>query len=124
MTKNSDSRDTEAPADSRGVRARIVQECDAIKELLLSKNESYGNSIFDPMRVFSKADVKEALLVRIDDKLSRVARGKGISEDTTLDLIGYLILYRIAVAGPPDAEPHPFRPPIDLFSVSVRHLFH
>jgi len=34
--------------------------------------------------------------VRIDDKLSRLARGRGDTEDTELDLLGYLVLRRIA----------------------------
>jgi hypothetical protein len=41
----------------------------------------------------------EQLLVRIDDKLSRIARGAGMEatdEDTLNDLIGYLILLKIA----------------------------
>ena len=34
--------------------------------------------------------------MRIDDKLSRLARGRAAGEDVTLDLIGYLILLRVA----------------------------
>ena len=35
--------------------------------------------------------------MRIDDKLSRLARGTDYAdEDTVLDLIGYLVLLRIA----------------------------
>jgi hypothetical protein len=47
--------------------------------------------------VFSRADAQEQLLVRIDDKLSRIARGHEFeNDDTVLDLIGYLILLRVA----------------------------
>jgi hypothetical protein len=34
--------------------------------------------------------------VRIDDKMSRLVRGEAAGEDVELDLIGYLILKRVA----------------------------
>jgi len=81
------------------MRDKIETTCDSIKQLLLDKNAKYGNSALNPVRVFSKADNQEQLLVRIDDKLSRIARGAGmdgVDEDTLNDLIGYLILLKIA----------------------------
>ena len=72
----------------------ITQQCDAIKKMLILKNEAYGNSVSDPIRIFSNLSPVEALNVRIDDKLSRIARGHNAGEDTELDLIGYLILKR------------------------------
>lgn len=77
--------------------ARHVKRiCDETAEMLIHKNEAYGNSALDPIRVFSQADTKEQLKVRIDDKLSRVLRGDIVSEDVVQDLIGYLVLLRIA----------------------------
>ena len=68
-----------------------------ISKLLIWKNRSYGNSALAPLRIFSKASAKEQILVRIDDKLSRIARGNNFgSEDTIEDLIGYLVLLKIA----------------------------
>lgn len=81
------------------MKDKIENTCDSIKQLLLDKNAKYGNSALNPVRVFSKADNQEQLLVRIDDKLSRIARGAGmdaVDEDTLNDLIGYLILLKIA----------------------------
>lgn len=66
-----------------------------VRKTLLAKNRAYGNSALDPIRVFSKADPIEQLNVRIDDKLSRIVSGDK-SEDVTLDLIGYLVIKRIA----------------------------
>jgi ubiquinone biosynthesis protein Coq4 len=64
-----------------------------ISALLIEKNQSYGNSAIDPVRVFSNADSLEQIKVRIDDKLSRIKRGNNaFNEDTIKDLIGYLIL--------------------------------
>lgn len=80
------------------MQALIAEECDSIKELLLRKNRDYGNSAISPKRIFSDASAVEQIKVRIDDKLSRLmSRGKkAISEDTEQDLIGYLILLRVA----------------------------
>ena len=77
-------------------RDKIAKCCDDIKALLLEKNKAYGNSAFEPSRIFSKASSEEQLLVRIDDKLSRIAKGSSVGEDVVLDLIGYLILLRIS----------------------------
>ena len=75
----------------------IIQVCREIEGILLAKNEAYGDSALNPVRVFSKADTIEQINVRIDDKLSRIARGKDYGdEDTELDLIGYLVLKRVA----------------------------
>jgi len=77
----------------------IAQVCDEVKALLIAKNKKYGNSALEPKRIFSKASTVEQLLVRIDDKLSRIntAGIGGADEDTLLDLIGYLILLRVAM---------------------------
>lgn len=75
--------------------------CDQIKELLLEKNKKYGDSALDPSRIFSKANPIEQLLVRIDDKLNRIQKGAGLlanDEDIIQDLIGYLVLLKIAIA--------------------------
>jgi hypothetical protein len=75
----------------------IAEVCDEIKEILLEKNRCYGDSAINPVRIFSKDDAISQLNVRIDDKLSRIMRGTAFgNEDTELDLIGYLILKRVA----------------------------
>lgn len=81
---------------SEQVQGLIAAECDRIKEMLLGKNRAYGNSALEPMRVFSKAPADEQIRVRLDDKLSRLARGSGIeTEDVEADIIGYLVLMRV-----------------------------
>jgi len=85
-----------SPSD---VQAAIAQVCDDVKRVLIEKNRTYGNSALDPLRIFSRADPLEQLNVRIDDKLSRIARGRRYAgDDTELDLIGYLVLRRVARA--------------------------
>jgi hypothetical protein len=64
-----------------------------VSRMLEAKNAAYGDSAANPMRVFSRAPTDEQIKVRIDDKLSRLARGVGAdNEDTLLDLVGYLAL--------------------------------
>lgn len=78
----------------------IAAACEEIKDLLISKNMSYGDSALSPVRIFSKSDNLEQILVRIDDKLSRIQRGAGLiasDEDVINDLIGYLVLLKIAL---------------------------
>lgn len=78
----------------------ISNICDEIKELLIEKNRSYGNSALDPVRIFSHSNSQEQINVRIDDKLSRFARGKEYQGDNDIDdLIGYLILLKVARIG-------------------------
>lgn len=74
----------------------IRAECDAIRDMLLAKNAAYGDSAMNPVRILSRCDPAEQLRVRIDDKLSRLARGTAAGEDVVLDLIGYFVLLRIA----------------------------
>lgn len=79
---------------------KISYVCDSIRDMLLDKNESYGNSALDPVRIFSDADADEQLRTQIDHKLSRIQKGHDYeNEDTILDLIGYLILLKIAQDG-------------------------
>ena len=78
----------------------IAKVCEDVKELLLYKNLKYGNSAIDPIRIFSKCDNTEQLLVRIDDKLNRIKHGENIlydDEDVIQDLIGYLVLLKISL---------------------------
>ena len=74
---------------------KIREVCQEVADFLVAKNRAYGDSASDPVRVFSKVDALEQINVRIDDKLSRIARGNEFDgDDTELDLIGYLILKR------------------------------
>ena len=72
--------------------------CNEIRDLLLAKNKAYGDSALEPDNIFSKLDSAQAICARIDDKLSRI-KNVGLddnTEDTLDDLIGYMILLKIA----------------------------
>jgi len=77
----------------------IAMECDAIKELLLMKNAAYGDSALKPANIFASGSAVDNLACRIDDKLMRI-KNRGLNdatEDTVSDLIGYLILLKVAM---------------------------
>jgi hypothetical protein len=75
----------------------IKRVCQEVTDLLIFKNRSYGDSALHPSRIFSKTDNVEQLLVRIDDKLSRIQNGHDWPGDNEIDdLLGYLILLKIA----------------------------
>jgi hypothetical protein len=67
---------------------------DRVKVILADKNRQYGDSASNPVRIFSSADPVEQLKVRLDDKLSRIARGnaQAENEDVLVDIAGYLAL--------------------------------
>jgi hypothetical protein len=76
----------------------IATICDQLKELLLEKNRKYGDSALNPVRVFSKASPIEQIKVRLDDKLSRLRnQQEDEDEDVLTDLIGYIVLYKVAL---------------------------
>jgi len=77
----------------------IEEVCESMKNLLLEKNRSYGDSATNPSNVFSSGSAIDSICARIDDKLMRI-QNKGINdktEDTVSDLIGYLILLKVAL---------------------------
>ena len=76
-------------------KQEVIEVLKETEDLLVSKNESYGDSALDPVRIFSKSPLSEQIRVRIDDKLSRMARGNSYGEDAIADLMGYLVLLRI-----------------------------
>lgn len=75
---------------------QLLSVCLGVARFLMEKNKAYGDSALNPLRVFSKADPVEQIRVRMDDKISRLARGDLAGEDAELDLLGYLVLLLIA----------------------------
>lgn len=88
------------PKKESSTQDKIIKTMDEIKDFLVQKNNQYGDSVFQPVRVFSKADKTEQIKVRIDDKLSRLKKGNDSiesDEDVVSDLIGYLVLLLISM---------------------------
>lgn len=69
---------------------------DAMKTVLLEKNKRYGDSALNPIRVFSKLNASDGILIRLDDKLSRIVNSKELRTNDVCDMIGYLSLLAIS----------------------------
>lgn len=76
---------------------QVYQVLSEITEMLIAKNQKYGNSAIEPLGIFSDLSPEEGLKVRIDDKLKRIKNGslKNDDEDVINDLIGYLVILKI-----------------------------
>ncbi len=83
----------------------INEVIDELRDMLMEKNRKYGDSALNPTRIFSKSDSIEQIRVRIDDKLTRLRNMQDDEdEDIILDLMGYLILLRVATLKEKDNE--------------------
>jgi len=76
---------------------QVYKVLSEITEMLISKNQKYGNSALEPLGIFSDLSPEEGLKIRIDDKLKRIKNGslQKDDEDVVNDLIGYLVLLKI-----------------------------
>lgn len=84
--------------ESAPAEKEIREMMKEITDLLLEKNRKYGNSALKPVRIFSQADTIEQFKVRLDDKLSRIVSAQLDEDEEVLnDMIGYLVLFKIAL---------------------------
>jgi len=86
--------------DSAG---RIEEILDSMMELLLYKNKMYGDSALNPRKVFYKGNSTNSILIRLDDKISRIQNNKRDIPrvNDVCDIIGYctLLLISMGVTG-------------------------
>lgn len=84
---------------------KIKEVGQEVIDLLIEKNESYGDSALKPAGIFATGNAVDNLGSRIDDKLMRIkSQGfRGYGEDNVKDLIGYLILLKIALDNESDS---------------------
>lgn len=78
---------------------KIRNIMDAMKDLLLYKNQKYGDSAINPKKIFYKGDSTNSILIRLDDKLGRImsnTENKPRVNDVA-DLIGYCTLLLISM---------------------------
>ena len=92
-----------APAEHSQDNISAVVE--NLREMLIAKNQNYGNSAFQSPVLLPDLPAEKAIFVRMSDKVARLAQltsgekdrvGESI-EDTLLDLSGYCILAIIAM---------------------------
>jgi hypothetical protein len=77
------------------ISSNIKEVCQNLSDFLLEKNNRYGNSVMnDTLRVFSKHStddpVLNAILSRLDDKLSRINNSTELRKNDVVDFLGYL----------------------------------
>ena len=77
---------------------KIKEKCRLLEDLLVRKNDAYGDSALEPLGVFSSATASSGIKIRLDDKLKRIANAGIVedTEDTLIDIAGYIILLIIA----------------------------
>ena len=77
---------------------KIKMKCKDLEALLIDKNNKYGDSALDPLHIFSSCNASTSIKVRLDDKLTRIANAGIVedTEDTLIDIAGYIILLMIA----------------------------
>ena len=77
---------------------KIKEKCRLLEDLLVRKNDAYGDSALEPLGVFSSANASSGIKIRLDDKLKRIANAGLVekTQDTLIDIAGYIILLTIA----------------------------
>ena len=75
-------------------RDKIIDITNAMQDLLLYKNEKYGDSALNPNNVFYKGDSTNSILIRLDDKIGRIKNNTEEKPRTNdvCDIIGYCVL--------------------------------
>jgi hypothetical protein len=71
---------------------KIVEICESMKDLLLYKNEKYGDSALNPKNIFYKGDATNSIKIRLDDKIGRVRNCEETRVNDVCDIIGYCVL--------------------------------
>ena len=71
----------------------------AIQDLLLYKNQKYGDSALNPNNIFYKGDATNSILIRLDDKIGRIKSNSAEKPrvNDIADIIGYCTLLLISM---------------------------
>ena len=80
-------------------QTKIIIIIDSMKELLLYKNQKYGDSAINPKKIFYKGNSTNSILIRLDDKLGRVMSNTEEKPriNDVCDIIGYCTLLLISM---------------------------
>lgn len=76
---------------------KIVEVCDSMKDLLLYKNQKYGDSALNPNNVFYKGDATNSIKIRLDDKIGRIKNCEETRINDVADVIGYCTLLLVSI---------------------------
>lgn len=76
---------------------KIVEICDSMKDLLLYKNQKYGDSALNPNNIFYKGDSTNSIKIRLDDKIGRIKNCQETRINDVADVIGYCTLLLVSI---------------------------
>ena len=78
---------------------KIHEIMNAMKDLLLYKNQKYGDSAINPKKIFYKGDSTNSILIRLDDKIGRVMSNTEEKPrvNDVADIIGYCTLLLVSM---------------------------
>lgn len=78
---------------------KIHEILGAMTDLLLYKNQKYGDSAINPKKIFYKGDSTNSILIRLDDKIGRVMSNTEEKPriNDVCDIIGYCTLLLISM---------------------------
>lgn len=80
-------------------KEKIIEIMDSMKDLLLYKNEKYGDSALSPNNIFYKGDSTNSILIRLDDKIGRIKNNPDSLPrmNDVCDIIGYCTLLLVSM---------------------------
>ena len=83
---------------------KIIAITGAMRDLLLYKNQKYGDSALSPKQIFYKGDAVNSILIRLDDKLGRIMANTESTPriNDVADIIGYCTLLLIGMGVKPE----------------------
>lgn len=80
-------------------KEKIIEIMDSMNDLLLYKNEKYGDSALSPNNIFYKGDSTNSILIRLDDKIGRIKNNPDSLPrmNDVCDIIGYCTLLLVSM---------------------------
>jgi chromatin remodeling complex protein RSC6 len=64
-------------------------------DFLKEKNKRYGDSVINPVKIFSKVEPTNKACIRLDEKLQRIINSDELRKNDVSDTFGYLALLMI-----------------------------
>ena len=91
-------------ASNTETQENIIEITGAMRDLLLYKNQKYGDSALQPKQVFYKGDAVNSILIRLDDKIGRIMANTESAPriNDVADIIGYCTLLLIGMGVTPE----------------------
>ena len=80
-------------------KERIVEITNAMQDLLLYKNEKYGDAALNPRKIFYKGDAANSILIRLNDKIARIENNTEPlpKVNDVADVLGYCTLLLVSM---------------------------